>query len=678
MATVSFSGGGAVLPGAPSPSTNGSQPPSSGRGAPPPLSNGLLTAAEIAARSKAAEVLRAAGLSESQKRAAHGDRKGHPAPPGSRPPASSRSARDGGPGAGAKRPASAMLKHVVGRTAQKRGKGRSDASAKRAKRTAFERHDHPKQTAVAASAAVCGEGPGERDRDVASTNTSPTTHPSTCIARGATEIEAGQVETGGLVPAEDNDGPWQTVETHRRLTRNQTRDQDTGNALPPSANGNALPPSRTGARRKPKWGLKLVLEQGGMLTIRTLSSRLDKAFPTRVGYTIRQVGELVFVLTPASVGDNNLLLQYLKQGAPVDLGPNVKYRVEVPELQRAPKQRSYAVIAKGLDKWTSEEDIEAELRDHGLRSVTRVERFRQGDRVLPLCRIEFSAQAEAAKLLADGLYVGRARFRCEPPHDKTKPIQCFKCLGYGHVRAACPVQEAKCLACGDAAHTEKGAKCDRVRKCANCNGEHLALYRGCPVYKEALLRANEPTGRRVEQGSYAAAVKPATAAVPNSNVSVPQTIQTVLAERDRELCSKITAFLGTLLGRLFSQGFMASNDPACLGARSAQAILGIVSESAEAHLGLKVGASDLMEAARSPKEQPLQLFKPGNTLLQAKPALSAGGGATSSGKAKQGSDFAGTFGGFSTGGASSMEITAQSDGVPDNSHVLSNPSVSNG
>ncbi|VDI67369.1 Hypothetical predicted protein [Mytilus galloprovincialis] len=57
-----------------------------------------------------------------------------------------------------------------------------------------------------------------------------------------------------------------------------------------------------------------------------------------------------------------------------------------------------------------------------------------------------------------------------------KPIQCFKCQGYGHMQNECSSKEI-CVRCGGA-HTTPN--CDKPPKCINCNGEHPASNKDCP------------------------------------------------------------------------------------------------------------------------------------------------------------------------------------------------------
>jgi len=56
--------------------------------------------------------------------------------------------------------------------------------------------------------------------------------------------------------------------------------------------------------------------------------------------------------------------------------------------------------------------------------------------------------------------------------------QCFKCLRYGHIKALCKSEE-RCLICGEPSH----GRCERPKKCRNCEGEHKSTDKKCSTYE---------------------------------------------------------------------------------------------------------------------------------------------------------------------------------------------------
>lgn len=71
------------------------------------------------------------------------------------------------------------------------------------------------------------------------------------------------------------------------------------------------------------------------------------------------------------------------------------------------------------------------------------------------------------------------------PYNPTPgPIQCRRCQDFGHTHKTCGL-ELKCMKCaGPHHHTACTKKRDIPGKCANCQGAHVSIYKGCPKYKE--------------------------------------------------------------------------------------------------------------------------------------------------------------------------------------------------
>ena len=67
-------------------------------------------------------------------------------------------------------------------------------------------------------------------------------------------------------------------------------------------------------------------------------------------------------------------------------------------------------------------------------------------------------------------------------------LQCYNCQCFGHSAKSCRSKQ-KCLICGGN-HSHKGCPSRESHKptCANCNGPHVASYKGCPEYKKQAFR----------------------------------------------------------------------------------------------------------------------------------------------------------------------------------------------
>jgi hypothetical protein len=315
-----------------------------------------------------------------------------------------------------------------------------------------------------------------------------------------------------------------------------------------------------------------------------------------------------FVLSPNSNADSTTLLKVLKWHKPPGILGGALFTIEVPENQRVPKRLSYAVIAKGVDQWTSEDDVKSELNSQGYSSLMLVERFikRADGTTMPLCRLEFSNPAEAKKLLADGLKIGYCRVKCEEPRTKASPVQCYRCLKFGHRQAECEAEKRTCVGCGGPVHTPKGERCDRQRKCANCGGGHLACYKGCPKFKEATVAAtvktvNMPTSKQPR--TYANVVEHSPGNVPLQNGHNSRAISE--STNGQELYSKLAGFIGGVFAELFCNGFMLNKDPTRIGKQPYQDILDMVSSEASKHFGLSPDPEALRVKAGLHNIQPI-------------------------------------------------------------------------
>lgn len=67
-----------------------------------------------------------------------------------------------------------------------------------------------------------------------------------------------------------------------------------------------------------------------------------------------------------------------------------------------------------------------------------------------------------------------------------RPMQCFKCLKFGHIAKTCRSKE-HCIMCGLEEHKDNDGKCPReTPSCRNCNGSHKSIDSSCPIYQKHL------------------------------------------------------------------------------------------------------------------------------------------------------------------------------------------------
>lgn len=107
--------------------------------------------------------------------------------------------------------------------------------------------------------------------------------------------------------------------------------------------------------------------------------------------------------------------------------------------------------------------------------------------------------------------IAHTHIKVEEPRKRKDIVQCFRCQAYGHTKGYCQ-RAPRCVKCGEEHLT---AECKLPRnsghaKCALCQGNHPASYRGCITHRELETRIS----RKVQpQTSYSAA---ASAAIPSA------------------------------------------------------------------------------------------------------------------------------------------------------------------
>ena len=122
-----------------------------------------------------------------------------------------------------------------------------------------------------------------------------------------------------------------------------------------------------------------------------------------------------------------------------------------------------------------EEEIASELRDQGVLSVRRITIKKDGNIINTNTYIlTFSKPSPPERLRIGYLSVHVDLFI-------PNPLRCFSCQKYGHGRDSCKNLPA-CFRCGQQGHDS--TDCQKAAKCANCQGDHVAASKDCPVWKK--------------------------------------------------------------------------------------------------------------------------------------------------------------------------------------------------
>lgn len=138
-------------------------------------------------------------------------------------------------------------------------------------------------------------------------------------------------------------------------------------------------------------------------------------------------------------------------------------------------------------------------------------------------------------------------------------IQCFRCQRFDHLSINCGMQP-RCVKC---AQTHKAGECAETNTsklvCANCNGNHVASYRGCPKFKERINnRSQQIISRPVSgQTSKSFSSVPVNAGVSfaqmvNSQNATKQTSSNGLSFISNEIRNLFGCDISTILGKISS------------------------------------------------------------------------------------------------------------------------------
>lgn len=172
-----------------------------------------------------------------------------------------------------------------------------------------------------------------------------------------------------------------------------------------------------------------------------------------------------------------------------------------------PKEdRAFRVVIRNLHPSTPPEDIKEELEEFGfiVRNIYNIKsnRTREGQTIqtaLPLFYVDLEP-ATNVKDIYNITALCYTKIRVESPRPKRELVQCIKCQQYGHTQAYCNYS-SRCVKCGG---PHRGYECTKPptepAKCALCQQDHPASYKGCETYRKILNKVH-PTRQAVNQSS---------------------------------------------------------------------------------------------------------------------------------------------------------------------------------
>src|SRR5208282_1217425 len=112
------------------------------------------------------------------------------------------------------------------------------------------------------------------------------------------------------------------------------------------------------------------------------------------------------------------------------------------------------------------------------------------------------------------------------------PLQCHRCLKFGHTQAKCRATTVRCPRCaGDYKFDNCTVRDDRtMAKCANCGGNHGAKYRGCTTYKEVQTVIQTITRNKTSYADTVRKIAAADKGADNKVSHVPMATKITIAE----------------------------------------------------------------------------------------------------------------------------------------------------
>lgn len=223
--------------------------------------------------------------------------------------------------------------------------------------------------------------------------------------------------------------------------------------------------------------------------------------------------------------DHRAVTKYLQE-------EEIEYHTFVLKEDRAQK-----LVIRGIDASVPEEYIQQALQEDYNITVDRVARMtsrrpaRDGElpqesRGLPLF-IVYTMSKETAAAIRKINKLCYSKVTVETYQSPNGPQQCYRCQRFGHTSRFC-TSRPNCMKCAKGHLTRECKKPNTTAgRCSNCNGDHVACYRGCPSFQQARERQNATKQPRLKNNNNQQQNTPRyiDAPAPNSNAWQQRTAQ---------------------------------------------------------------------------------------------------------------------------------------------------------
>lgn len=171
------------------------------------------------------------------------------------------------------------------------------------------------------------------------------------------------------------------------------------------------------------------------------------------------------------------------------------------------EDRAYRIVIRGLHHGTSADEIKEELKEQGhiIRNIHNI-RHRISKEPLPLFFVDIEPKPNNTEIFKLQ-YLNNQKITIESPRKKNDIVQCTRCQCYGHTKTYC-TKPFSCVKCGGG---HNSTTCKKTRetppKCALCDGNHPANYKGCSVYKD-LQNARSKNSYKIERNPNIRRIEP--------------------------------------------------------------------------------------------------------------------------------------------------------------------------
>ena len=272
-------------------------------------------------------------------------------------------------------------------------------------------------------------------------------------------------------------------------------------------------------------------------------------------------------LTPSSPHVENIL----RQPWPQDKFGAIKPRL--PKENTANQEVVISNIPTCITKDEIRENLKAKMIDP--KDIFRFNKKGSNEPSVNV-KISLSSKNDKEQLLKEGFFIYNQHFRIIESKPLPVITQCFKCQKFNHSFFQCKAEKSTCLRCSDSHRLSECTIAKENAKCINCKGNHVASYKGCPIYKQEVAKKQELDKKAAEDKKSFAKV------VNSSQKNISQT-------KDDHL--HIIACLAESLSELvahFKQSLETAKAPDEMRPFS------IVSKAALRHLHIDVSPHDLI------------------------------------------------------------------------------------